>query len=114
MASGGAVQLRVLGRKGDAVKIGGELVERSGLEDALLVARLALGLKSDAALRLVPDDRLGHRVELEVEDGNIGVHLQERLNALLPPYAHARLVRVVPQIDRTALGKQRREAGTSS
>lgn len=107
-ADGGAPQLRILGRSGDAVKIGGELVERSGLEDALLAARLALGLVSDAAVRTVPDERLGHRVELDVEDEKAAALLLEKYNSKLPPYAHARAVHVVPRIDRTVLGKQRR------
>lgn len=107
-ADGGAPQLRILGRSGDAVKIGGELVERSGLEDALLAARLALGLVSDAAVRTVPDERLGHRVEIDVEDEKAAALLLEKYNSKLPPYAHARAVHVVPRIDRTVLGKQRR------
>jgi len=90
--------LRVTGRLGDFVKIGGESVDLSRLD------RILAGLGADAAVVAVPDERLGHVIALAIASGNEG-ELVEAFNARVHPFERARRVIRVSEIPRTPLGK---------
>lgn len=94
--------LRVEGRRGDFVKIGGESVDLSRLDRIL--AGVLLDLRADAAVFPVPDDRLGHVIALAVASGDPDA-LAAAFNARVFPFERARRVVRVPEIPRTPLGK---------
>jgi O-succinylbenzoic acid--CoA ligase len=93
--------LRVEGRRGDFVKIGGESVDLSRL------GRILSELGADAAVVAIPDERLGHVIALAVAspDESIVESLVESFNARVFPFERARRVIRVPEIPRTPLGK---------
>jgi o-succinylbenzoate---CoA ligase len=92
--------LRVFGRAGEFVKIGGESVDLARL-DAILAAIAG----PHAGVVAVPDDRLGHVIELavdaSVELDIVAAAFAERVH----PFERARRVHRVAEIPRTPLGK---------
>jgi O-succinylbenzoic acid--CoA ligase len=90
--------LRVQGRVGDFVKIGGESVDLSRLD------RILAELGADAAVIAIPDERLGHIIALTVASGDADA-LAAAFNARVHPFERARSVRRVSEIPRTPLGK---------
>jgi len=91
--------LRVSGRRGDFVKIGGESVDLSRL-DAILAAIAG----ADAAVVAVPDERLGHVIHLAVASGDGGA-IERAFNERVAPFERSRGVHRVDAIPRTELGK---------
>jgi len=90
--------LRVEGRRGDFVKIGGESVDLSRLD------RILLSLGADAAVYAIPDERLGHVIALAVASGDAEA-IAAAFNARVFPFERVRRVVHVPEIPRTSLGK---------
>jgi O-succinylbenzoic acid--CoA ligase len=100
-------ELRIVGRRGAFIKIGGESVDLSRL-DAVL-ERVLRERGGDAALVAVPDDRLGHVINLAYVGGEIEV-IRTSFDALVLPFERVRAVHRVAEIPRTPLGKLRRGA----
>lgn len=95
--------LRVFGRIGEFVKIGGESV------DLVRLDRILEGVRgeADAALVAVADERLGSVIHL-VTTAEDAAAVVEAFNARVLPYERIRGVRRVGGIPRTELGKVRR------
>lgn len=90
--------LRVRGRAGELVKIGGESVDLQRLDRILFeIAGV------HAAIVAVPDARLGHVVHVAIEID--GAAIVDAFNARVLPYERARAVHRVSSIPRTPLGK---------
>lgn len=98
-------ELRVLGRSGEFVKIGGESVVLARLDR---IVESVAGLK--AAVVAVPDARLGHVIYLAVEADSDGDAVSRAYDAQVLPFERARRVVVVDALPRTELGKLRRAA----
>jgi O-succinylbenzoic acid--CoA ligase len=90
--------LRVQGRSGDFVKVGGESVDLSRLD------RILSELGADAAVVAIPDERLGHVIALAVASGDSEA-IAVAFNARVFPFERARRIIRVAEIPRTALGK---------
>ena len=90
--------LRVEGRRGDFVKIGGESVDLSRLD------RILAGLGADAAVFAVPDARLGHVIGLAVASGDEDA-IAASFNERVFPFERIRRIVRVETIPRTPLGK---------
>ena len=91
--------LRIQGRSGDFIKIGGESVDLARLDQILMsIAGL------DAAVVAVPDARLGHVIHLAVASGD-GARIAAEYDARVLPFERARAVHRVAEIPRTPLGK---------
>ena len=90
--------LRVQGRRGDFIKIGGESVDLSRLD------RLLADLGADAAVIAIPDERLGHVVGLAVASGDAEA-VAAAFNERVFPFERARRIVRVAEIPKTALGK---------
>ena len=91
--------LRVFGRRGDFVKIGGESVDLLRLDNVL--ASIA---GSDAAVIAMPDERLGHVIHLAVAAGDADA-IEKTFNERVAPFERSRGVHRVSAIPRTELGK---------
>lgn len=89
--------LRVEGRRGDFVKIGGESVDLSRLD------RILAELGADAAVVAIPDERLGHVIGVAITSDDVSV--LDAFNARVFPFERVRRVIRVAAIPRTALGK---------
>jgi o-succinylbenzoate---CoA ligase len=89
--------LRVEGRRGDFVKIGGESVDLARLD------RILSELGADAAVVPIPDERLGHVIALALASGDDTI--VDAFNARVFPFERARRVIRVAEIPRTPLGK---------
>jgi O-succinylbenzoic acid--CoA ligase len=99
--------LTVIGRIGDVFKIGGEIVSLAHLQSIADHARADLEIPGDAAAVAMPDERLGHTVQLLVAgmtDTDV-TRLLDAFNGLVLPYERARSTRVVEAILRSPLGK---------
>jgi len=92
--------LRVEGRRGDFIKIGGESVDLARL-DAILAAIAGPA----AALVAVPDPRLGAVIHLAVDLEVDARAVADAFNGQVHPYERARAVHRVEKIPRTPLGK---------
>lgn len=96
--------LKLLGRVGDFIKIGGESVEFSRLELMWEEIKLKANISFDVVLASVPDSRLGHAIHLFTTHPSV-----EKLQALYDekvlPFERIRKVHLVPQIPRSALNK---------
>lgn len=90
--------LRVDGRVGEFVKIGGESVDLSRLD------RILAEITPDAAVAAVPDERLGHVIHLYVALGDLAV-VAEAFAGRVHPFERARKVHRVAAIPRSPLGK---------
>ena len=95
--------LRVLGRAGEFVKIGGESVDLKRLDR--IAAEVARERGGDAGVVAVADDRLGYVIHLAVTSEGIGAAFDERVM----PFERARRVHRVLSIPRSPLGKLLRE-----
>jgi O-succinylbenzoic acid--CoA ligase len=89
--------LRVFGRAGDFVKIGGESVDLKRLDR--IVQELA---GDDAAIVAVPDERLGHVIHLATA---IEPTFVDAFNERVHPFERIREVHRVASIPRSPLGK---------
>lgn len=97
--------LRVSGRTGELIKIGGESVDLARLDRVL--AEVASG--ADAALLAAPEVRLGHVIHLAVARGDANA-LQAAYDARVLPFERIRAIHAVPAIPRSPLGKLLRGA----
>ena len=91
--------LRVEGRHGDFVKIGGESVDLARL-DAILGSIVGV----HGAVVAVPDARLGQVVHLAVDD-SVGSDVVDIFNGRVHPFERARAIHRVAEIPRSPLGK---------
>ena len=98
--------LLVLGRGSDQVKIGGEFVNRTLLEQTLIEVRLALNYKPDMALHFEPDERLGFEVVLLSTDALAGALVEGEFNRRVLAPGRIRSVKQVDAIQRDVLGKR--------
>jgi O-succinylbenzoic acid--CoA ligase len=92
--------LRVHGRRGEIVKIGGESVDLARLDRILDSVRGDV----DAAIVDVSDSRLGSVIHLAVA-AHDATEIVERFNAQVLPFERIRGVHLVSEIPRTALQK---------
>jgi O-succinylbenzoic acid--CoA ligase len=97
-------RLRIDGRAGEFVKIGGESVQLARL-DAILEPIAG----RHAAVVALPDRRLGHVIVLVVERPLEAARIESEFNSAVMPFERARRVVNVEAIPRTELGKLRRE-----
>lgn len=102
--------LKVFGRLGSFIKIGGESVNMSRLEKIFEEGKIKLGITADMALIAVPDQRLGHSVHLA---STVPVAILEPLidyfRDHVLPFERVRQVHEVEAIPRTSLNKLRRQ-----
>jgi O-succinylbenzoic acid--CoA ligase len=100
--------LKILGRLGDFIKIGGESVELGRLNAIFEEIRVQMGLNADISLLPVPDERLGHVIhlvsnaELTLQDS---VQFIELFNARVLAFERIRRWNPLTTLPRTALGK---------
>lgn len=92
--------VRVHGRAGETIKVGGELVALGRL-DAILES-VAAG--ADAAVIAVTDERLGHVIHLAVAAGDAEA-IASAFNARVLPFERVRRIHRVAAIPRSPLGK---------
>ena len=92
--------LRIHGRLGEIVKIGGESVDLGRLDRILDSVRGGV----DAAIVAVSDERLGNVIHLATTADD-ATEIVERFNAQVLPFERIRSVRLVAEIPRTALQK---------
>lgn len=92
--------LKVEGRRGDFVKIGGESVDLGRLD-----AILASVAGSQAAVLAVPHARLGHVIHLAVTRALDADVVRSAFEERVHPFERARRVHVVDAIPRSSLGK---------
>jgi O-succinylbenzoic acid--CoA ligase len=92
--------LRIEGRRGDFIKIGGESVDLARL-DAILAPIAGL----HAAVVATPDPRLGHVIHLAIEAAADADAIAAEFNARVHPFERARAVHRVAAIPRSSLGK---------
>ncbi|MBK9294713.1 MAG: AMP-binding protein [Oligoflexia bacterium] len=102
--------IRPLGRMNDQIKIAGELVSKSQLQQIFY----ELSLNSPQLnLHFTEDDRLGHRIQLLAEKNNVSKNskaspledLVKKFNKKVKPYEKIREVVVIDHIPKTILGK---------
>jgi o-succinylbenzoate---CoA ligase len=94
--------LRVTGRSAEFVKVGGESVDLSRLQQ-ILEERV----EADAAVFALSDPRLGYVIGLAVASGDVDSAIA-RFNAGVLPFERVRAVIRVQRIPRTELGKIQR------
>lgn len=92
--------LRVYGRRGDFIKIGGESVDLARL-DAILSSVAGI----HAAIAPVSDTRLGHVIHLFVDRSVDADVVLSAFNARVHPFERARQVHRIDEIPRSSLGK---------
>jgi len=95
--------LRVAGRRGDFVKVGGESVDLGRL-DAILAAVAG----THAGVVAMEDARLGHVIHLAVDETVAGETVVAAFNERVHPFERARRVHRVAEIPRSTLGKLQR------
>ena len=93
--------LRVAGRSGEFVKIGGESVDLGRLD------RILAEIEPDAAVVAAPDERLGFVIHLAVAAGDFA-QITAAFNERVLPFERIRAVHRIDAIPRTPLGKLRR------
>ncbi|MCM2277779.1 MAG: AMP-binding protein [Oligoflexia bacterium] len=103
-------RLRVLGRAGSFLKIGGESVDFSRLERLLEEACAELGSELEALLVAVPEERLGHVIELVFAPSTGAAlvqaqRLREAYDRKVLPVERIRAVWPLERIPRSPLGK---------
>lgn len=101
----------VHGRVGDYIKIGGEGVVMSRLEDRLMRLRLETPFAEDSALLAVRDERLGAFIVLVTDATEERSRvLVEKFNTVVAPFERIRQVFRLERLPRSPLGKlQRRQ-----
>ena len=92
--------LRVEGRRGDFIKIGGESVDLGRL-NAILSEVAGL----HGAVIAVPDERLGHVIHLVADASADADRIAREYDARVHPFERARRVHRVVEIPRSPLGK---------
>ena len=90
--------LRIEGRRGEVIKIGGETVDLGRLDQILAE------IEREAAVVAVPDERLGSVIVLAVASGDPDA-VAATFNARVLPFERARRAVGVAGIPRTELGK---------
>lgn len=92
----------LLGRADGVVKVGGRRVDLDEIRDKL---KQIAGVR-DAAVISIPVE-MGRQNEIAaLVEGELDVaHIRRELASMLPPFAFPRLIRVTPQLPRTAAGK---------
>ncbi len=109
---GGRLVLRFTGREAGTIKILGEFVSLSQIQERLDSLRLALGVSNgDAAVCDVPDERAGARLVLAFSNlpPADAERLMKALNDELRAFEKIQQAREVPSIPRGELGKLRLE-----
>ncbi len=91
--------VKVRGRAGEFIKIGGESVDLKRLDR--IADDAARRYRGDAGVVAVPDERLGHVIHLAVTMKGIAAEF----NARVLPFERARIVHRVTKIPRSSLGK---------
>ena len=91
--------VRLQGRRGDFIKIGGESVDLARLDRVLDDVRRGI----DAALIAMPDERLGHVIHLATTAD--AETIVEQFNERVLPYERIRAAHPVRSIPRSSLGK---------
>jgi O-succinylbenzoic acid--CoA ligase len=102
------ITLQVNGRSGDFIKIGGETVSFSRLESILEGVKVKHDFKSDVALILIPDSRLGcvvHLMASETQNDKALEFLIAEYNSEVLPFERIRFVKKVNEIQRSPLHK---------
>lgn len=99
--------VEIIGRGSQFVKIGGESTDLSKLEATLEKIKLECDICFDIALLAVSDARLGHVMQLYVEEaGKEDVKpILDKFNQQVLPFEKIRAVNVVTKIPRSPLGK---------
>lgn len=92
--------LRVTGRRGDFIKIGGESVDLARL-DGILAAIAG----PHAAVVAIPDERLGHAIHLAVDSSADAAAVASAFSERVHPFERPRRVHRVAAIPRSPLGK---------
>ena len=93
--------LRMSGRRGELVKIGGESVDLRRLD--AIVDEIARHEGADAAVVPVADRRLGHVIHLVVTARAYAI--RDAFNGCVLPFERARAVHTVDAIPRSSVGK---------
>jgi O-succinylbenzoic acid--CoA ligase len=98
--------LTVLGRTIDFVKIGGEGVLLSRLEEVFERVRLEAGFRGEAVVLVAHDERLGARIVLVTEREESAVEpLIAAFNERVMPFERIRETRRLAKMPRSAIGK---------
>ncbi len=99
--------LKILGRRDDYVKIGGEGISMYRLEEVLTSIKYEFNIKTDMTLVAVPDERLGHKIVLAVinDDTLKLLMILEEFQKRVMPFARVREVVKVEKIPRSHLHK---------
>lgn len=100
--------LHLKGRETNFIKIGGESVDLNRLEKIFEETRLEIGCNSDAALAILPDERLGHVIHMAITASLASmeaISLQARFNTKVLPFEKIRKSHQVNCIPRSALSK---------
>lgn len=103
--------IKTISRGESFIKIGGENVDLSRLENILEEEKLAIQFKADAAIAALPDARLGHRICLVVDSPNNDEvkTLAERFHHRVLPFERINQVLTVDAIPRSDLNKVLRQ-----
>lgn len=99
--------LKMLGRKGDFIKIGGESVSMPRLENVLETVKRRRQYIGDLALVAVPDQRLGHVIHLAAEENkssDLRIVVRD-FDAHVLPFEKIRQVHLLPYLPRSPLKK---------
>jgi O-succinylbenzoic acid--CoA ligase len=100
--------LKILGRVGDFIKIGGESVELGRLQQILSEVCIQIKLSANVALLPFPDDRLGYVIHLVVEQSLSQESVSELVslyNVKVLGFEKIRKTHSLDRIPRTDLGK---------
>lgn len=98
LASLDGSRLRVLGRRGDVVKVGGEHVDLERLDQILGE------IGADGAVYPIPDARLGTVIGLAIASGE-PASIEAEFNSRVFPFERPQRVVLISRIPRTELGK---------
>lgn len=97
----------ILGREDAVVKVGGENVDLTQLDNHLQALKLQMGVPFSACLIAAKDERLGHAIHL-ASDSPALEDLSPLLNAFqntVLPFERIRKTHLFPELPRSALGK---------
>ncbi|KIC76267.1 putative o-succinylbenzoate-CoA ligase, menE [Neochlamydia sp. TUME1] len=96
--------LKLKGRKGDFIKIGGENVEVGRLEEILEGIKLEQGIHTDMVLGAIPDERLGYAIHL-FSTTPLVQSVQTLYDQRVLPFERIRKVHILQIIPRSPLKK---------
>lgn len=99
--------LKIEGRVGRVVKVGGENVNVNKLEQLFEEIKAEIGFQGDAVLIAIPDERLGHAIHLAAAhaDEKALQVLIDRFHACVLPFERIRQIHEVDAIPHNALSK---------